>query len=98
MNIESNLNSFVNEVNLRHKNLFDKNYPNLDIPVASVNKGRKYFKIIISNSVHSFIDKTSGDIFKAASFNAPAKHARGNIFSNTLGYEALDQYGMVIYL
>ena len=98
MNIESNLNSFVQEVNLRHKNLFDTRYPSLTVPVASVNKGRKYFKVVISGSVHSFIDKTSGDILKPASFNAPAKHARGNVFSKTSGSEALDINGNVNYL
>lgn len=30
-------------------------------------------------SVYCFVDLTNGDILKAATFKAPAKHARGNI-------------------
>ena len=42
--------------------------------------GRKYHKIIMdvngSKSVHCFIDKKTGEIYKSASFKAPAKGVR----------------------
>jgi len=42
--------------------------------------GRKYHKIIMvangSRSVSCFVDKKTGEIYKAASFRAPAKHVR----------------------
>ena len=46
--------------------------------------GRKYHKIVMeyengSKSVHAFIDKKTGDVFKPASFKAPAKIARYNV-------------------
>jgi len=31
-------------------------------------------------SVYCFVDMTTGDIFKAAGYNSPAKGSRGNIF------------------
>lgn len=30
-------------------------------------------------SVHCFIDKATGDVYKAAGWKAPAPHVRGNI-------------------
>jgi hypothetical protein len=55
-----------------------------------VEEGRKYYKVIDRNSVHSFICKEDmgrfkrGDILKAASWAAPAKNfARGNILLGT---------------
>lgn len=48
-------------------------------------RGGKYAKIILLNeqgeprSVYCFIDLSNGNILKAAGYNAPAKHARGNI-------------------
>ena len=50
--------------------------------------GRKYHKIIMevpnndrpaSRSVHAFVDKKTGEVYKAASFKAPAKHVRYNL-------------------
>ena len=50
--------------------------------------GRKYHKIIMevpnnnrppSRSVHAFVDKKNGDVYKAASFKSPAKHVRFNL-------------------
>jgi hypothetical protein len=42
--------------------------------------GRKYHKIIMSangsRSVHAFIDKQTGEVYKSASFKAPAKGVR----------------------
>ena len=32
--------------------------------------------------VHAFVDKTTGDVFLPASWNAPAKGARFNLFEN----------------
>ena len=46
--------------------------------------GRKYHKIFMyidgkRNSIHAFVDKKTGDVFKPASFKAPAKHVRFNL-------------------
>ena len=49
-----------------------------------IESGRKYHKLIMetgagSRSVHAFIDKKTGDLYKPASFKAPAKHVRFNL-------------------
>ena len=46
-----------------------------------VESGRKYHKIVQtdksgSQSVHAFVDKKTGELYKAASFKAPAKGVR----------------------
>jgi hypothetical protein len=43
--------------------------------------------------VHSFVDKSNGDVLKAASWKAPAKHARGNIYAADFGKSAISAYG-----
>ncbi len=55
-----------------------------------INPGRKFDKVIEKNRVWGFVAKTDGklkgipynvgDVFKAASWRAPAKHVRGSIF------------------
>ena len=43
--------------------------------------GKKYYKVIMetgdgSRSVHCFVDKKTGEVYKAASWRGPAKHVR----------------------
>jgi len=46
--------------------------------------GRKYHKIVMEyengqRSVHAFVDKKTGEVYKSASFKAPAKGVRFNL-------------------
>ena len=62
---------------------------------VTIKRGRKFIKIIRVNSVWGFVAKEDGmhkgvpmkmgDVLKAASYNAPAKHTRGNIFDDNQG-------------
>ena len=49
----------------------------------TVESGRKYHKIMMnangSRSVHAFVDKKTGSVYKAASIKAPAKGERYNL-------------------
>lgn len=63
--------------------------------------GRKYVKIVIEDygqrSVYCFLDH-DGNIYKAASWRAPAKHIRGSVFDPDYSWgRALGPYG-VAYL
>jgi hypothetical protein len=59
-----------------------KGYTKLPAPEFHYTTGKKYYKVMIktcgSTSVHCFVD-AEGNIYKPASFNAPAKDIRGNI-------------------
>ena len=57
--------------------------------LESIKNGRKYYKIMQrefdtfqdrnewrEGSVHAFVDKNTGEVYKPASYNAPAKHVR----------------------
>ena len=48
-----------------------------------IETGNKYHKVIMiahgSRSVHCFVDKKTGAVYKPASFKAPAKHVRFNL-------------------
>ena len=42
-----------------------------------IQTGRKYHKINVKNGgVHAFVDKNTGEVYKPASYNSPAKHVR----------------------
>lgn len=56
-----------------------------------------YVKIICedngSKSVWGFVNVKNGDILKAATWNSPAKHARGNIFDKSSWKNSCSAYG-----
>ena len=57
---------------------YDRQYKNSPQPCKfSITSGRKYHKILDrKGSVHCFVNKQTGEVFKPASWNAPAKHVR----------------------
>ena len=57
---------------------YNRRYPDSSNPVRfEVNSGRKYLKINqINGGVHAFVNKETGEVFKPASYKAPAKHVR----------------------
>lgn len=64
--------------------------------------GTKYWKIVfegpIQKHVHSFVDRETGDVLKAASWAKPAKDARYNLLTS---FDELvqraDPYGSYLY-
>ena len=75
------------------------NFPNLKPTLLSTTSGKKYVKVIAKaqsgsgTSAWAFIDKSNGDILKPATWAAPAKHARGNIFDQDNGTRSVSAYG-----
>ena len=75
------------------QNFKDRNHGKVgryDAPVYKfvIESGRKYHKIIMevpnhnrpaSRSVHAFVDRKTGEVYKSASFKAPAKGVRFNL-------------------
>ena len=53
-------------------------YPNSNTSVTfTMQFGRKYIKVIQDNSsVHAFVDKKTGEVYKPAGWKSPAKHVR----------------------
>ena len=65
---------------------FKQRYPNSDPYKFYIESGRKYHKIVMetesqSKSVHAFVDKKTGEVFKPASYKAPAKIVRYNLLN-----------------
>ena len=69
------------------------NFSYAQSPLIITEEGTRYIKVMKQDraldgklsrkSIHTFIDKTNGDILKAATYKAPAKNGvRGNISSN----------------
>ena len=85
---------------------FKSRYPNSDPYKFSIESGRKYHKIVMetesqSQSVHAFVDQKTGEVYKPASWKAPAKHVRYNLLmidSREQCFEQADWAGSYLYM
>ena len=85
---------------------FTLHHPNSDPYKFYIESGRKYHKVIMetngqSRSVHAFVDKKTGDVYKPASFKAPAKIVRYNLLrieSREQCYQRADWAGGYLYV
>ena len=63
------------------------NYKNLSAPKVELDAGPKYVRVWEVDGTHGgrsaycFVERTTGNILKPASWRGPAKHARGNVFA-----------------
>lgn len=65
---------------------------------VETSRGRRYVRVYTNHkergkSAHSFIDRANGDVLMAASWKAPAKHARGNIYNEDSGLSGVSWAG-----
>ena len=88
---------------------FKSRYPNSDPYKFSIESGRKYHKIVMdfpngqsqSQSVHAFVNQKTGEVYKPASWKAPAKHVRFNLLeinSREECFERADWAGGYLYM
>ena len=76
-----------------------------DLYKFTINTGRKYHKIIMetsdgSSSVHAFVDKKTGELYKEASWRGPAKDVRFDLSDSASRehvYEHCDWAGGYLY-
>jgi len=87
---------FIEKLDKERKEYYEKsNMPNQYKPVV-VEIGNKFIRIWHGSSCWGFISRVDGDLkgapikkgdlLKAATWKAPAKHARGNIIDGTAQY------------
>ncbi len=96
MNIETR-DRFVGYIEKLNENLaayYEGKFTHVKTPEVTVEFGRKYAKVIVGDSVHTFVNITTGEILKAASYKAPAKNGvRGSIFAEDFGMSCVGPYG-----
>ena len=89
-NYDESINKFRDLVLERFKRYCEAHrFTHLSNTQFVIENGRRYDKIVevedprhpTNRRVHSFIERETGNILMPATYKAPAKHARGNIFT-----------------
>ena len=97
--VEFHLDGFLKDCQQMLEEYYSTKFPTLSIPEVDVKEGGKYYKVIKNQGaggsyVWFFVDKEEGNIWKAASWKAPAKNfPRGNILTDN-AKDVLGVYGL----
>ncbi len=73
-----------------------RQYPNSRMNTLTYSVGKKYYKLIQDYSVYCFIDK-DGNVYKSASWKAPAKGIRFHIDQLLEQPQLCDMFGGFLY-
>ena len=76
-----------------HNEYMEKNFASNQRGTFELQELQKRYRIVKDGGAHAFVDKATGDVLKPATWAAPAKHARGNIFDAHNGLEKMGPYG-----
>ena len=92
--------TFLDVVTKNTNSHYKNNLPSLTPPTYTKGGGSKYDKINADTAIYCFVEKTTGNIYKPASWRAPftkgKNPVRGSIY-NTKTYEHADPYGSWLY-
>ena len=72
-------------------------YPNSNANTLTYSVGKKYYKLIQDNAAFCFIDK-DGNVYKSASWRAPAKGIRFHIDQLIEQPQLCDMFGGFLYV
>jgi len=107
MHVEQAIDTYIAELTKCMNTYYAQYAPTIPPPAIVIMPGQKYLKVVeldnsgnsTSKRVHSFIDKKTGDLYKPASWKAPAKGIRFNLITDAaLLYPRLDAHGSYLYL
>ena len=95
--MKRDFNEWLDEVNKKRQEYWDKRYTYKEYTPLKKEKGRKYMKLIDDTTVWGFVSMVDGmnkgvevkvgDLLKPADWRTPAKHSRGNIFEGTASWD-----------
>lgn len=92
--IKNRIESYAARLDEARTAYYDGRYDYVTNEPVTVSYGRRYAKVCVGSSVHTFIDMTNGDILKAASYKAPAKNGvRGSVLAEDFGLSCVGPYG-----
>ena len=100
-NFQARLDEWVATLQKQMDDYYREKFPSLEREILVQDPGRKYVRIwkrresedTSRGSAFAFIDTTNGNILRPATYKAPAKHARGNLFDASKGLGQVGVYG-----
>ena len=95
------LQKMIDRIDEQYGEYYKKTLSNLTYGGISVNKGRRFDKLVIDNSVYCFVEKSTGDVYKSATWKQPYTKGnncvRGSIYDTSTYWDKDLRYGGWLY-
>ena len=70
------LNKMIHRIDEQYGEYYEKTLTNSTYTPITINKGRRFDKLVQGGSVYCFVEKSTGNVYKPASWRAP--YLKGN--------------------
>ena len=95
------LTKMIHRIDEQYGEYYKKNLTNLSYSPITVNKGRRFDKLVQDNSVYCFVEKSTGDVYKSQTWKQPYTKGnncvRGSIYDTSTYWDKELKYGSWLY-
>ena len=93
---------FMGRIDEQYGEYYEKTLTALKYEPIRVNRGRRFDKLIQGGSVYCFVEKNTGNVYKAASWKAPYTKGdncvRGSVYDKSTYWDKELKYGSWLYV
>ena len=95
------LSKMIDRIDEQYGKYYKKTLTNLSYSPITINKGRRFDKLVQDNSVYCFVEKATGNVYKSATWKQPYTKGkncvRGNIYDVSTYWDKQLKYGSWLY-
>ena len=95
------LNKMINRIDEQYGKYYEKTLTNLTYEPITINKGRRFDKLVQGGSVYCFVEKSTGDVYKSQTWKQPHTKGnncvRGSIYDTSSYWDKELKYGSWLY-
>ena len=95
------LSKMIHRIDEQYGEYYKKTLTNLTYSPITINKGRRFDKLVSDNSVYCFVEKSTGDVYKSATWKQPYTKGnncvRGSIYDTSTYWDKQLKYGSWLY-
>ena len=95
------LSKMIHRIDEQYGEYYKKTLSNLSYSPITVNKGRRFDKLVQDNSVYCFVEKSTGDVYKSQTWKQPYTKGnncvRGSIYDTSTYWDKELKYGSWLY-
>ena len=95
------LTKMIDRIDEQYGKYYEKTLPNSTYTPITINKGRRFDKLVQGGSVYCFVEKSTGDVYKSQTWKQPYTKGnncvRGSIYDTSSYWDKELRYGSWLY-